>query len=115
METKVVFTDLSEGKILFPKPIRKFHRKCNDKRKRKSNLKNNADLYIYDNVSKMNLDNITIDEINNDFLSLKQHQEEEKCFEEIYNILSNENNYIPKNKKNQIINSGITNNFFQML
>ena len=116
METKVILADIYKGKILFPKPIRKFHKKSNNKRKKRAYQKNNnAELFICDNLSKFDLENITIDEINNDFLSLQQNQEEIKCFDEIYDILSKENIFRPKNKNNPVLDGGIINNFFQIL
>ena len=86
----LVYGDLSEEKILVPKPIRKFNHCKNNKRKKQREYFKNQEL-IFNDISinkKFDLENISIDEINNDFLSLASNsEEEEECFNELSKIL----------------------------
>ena len=112
MEKAIIFTDSIEGKLLFPKPIRKFPKKNNNKRKIKSNSKHkNEELFISNINTKLDLENITLDEINNDFLSLAKNDEERNCFNEIYDILSREDKFISQKNKNSNIQKRNRNNF----
>ena len=106
MEGRIIYSDVPEGKIFFPKPIRKY-----PKRKNKKKLKSHInDKYIIIGNKKekpYDLENITINEINNDFLSLISSLEEEQCFDELNNILSNSvesdtSSYIKNKNSNKV-------------
>ena len=107
MEVMIVYDDASEENIFFPKPVRKFPKRKIHKRKKISKF-NNKECIIVDNYSKLNknskfdLEKITIEEINNDFLELGSRAEEEQCFDEINTILSfgNEKDSFHSNYKN---------------
>ena len=113
MEVMIVYDDASEENIFFPKPVRKFPKRKIHKRKKYSKFNNNGCI-IVDNYSKLNknskfdLEKITIEEINSDFLELCSKAEEEQCFDEINTILTlgygkntlhSNNKNINKNKK----------------
>ena len=96
-----------EGKIIIPKIIGKFPKRKNNKLKKY--LKNHNVYNVNNNSNKLkkefNLKNISIDEINNDFLLLASNEDEEKCFDEINRILFNYNEKESiKSKINKISN-----------
>ena len=107
MEVMTVYDEASEENIYFPKPVRKFPKRKIHKRKNNSKFNNNGCI-IVDNYSKLNknskfdLEKITIEEINNDFLKLASKSEEEQCFDEINTILSlgNDKDSFHSNSKN---------------
>ena len=113
-----------EEKIYIPKVIRKFpHKKYNKKKPLLNNYNYNKFLIVDNysnnhNKSKYNFGDITIEEINKDFSLLDLKTDEEKCFDELNNIISKYNNNIyeseykninkikrPKNKLKNIINN----------
>ena len=132
MEVMTVYGDNSEENIYFPKPVRKFPKRKSHKSKNYIKFSNNGYIVI-DNYSKcnknskFNLENITIEEINNDFLKLFSKGEEEQCFDEIYTILTygfDKDSYHTNNKKQNKnrktntkynINNFKTKNIFQIL
>ena len=105
MDGIIIFDEASEGKIIRPKIIRKFPKKKKNKRKNKLNNYYNEYNSNDNHLNKpkeitFDLENISIDEINNDFLSLSSRAEEEKCFEEINCIFSNYNENNSSDEKN---------------
>ena len=86
----LVYDDISDAKIFIPKPIRKLNQqKKNKRRKKQSNLIHESVVFSNEsNNIKLDLKNISIEEINNDFMSLAPNSEEEQCFNELYSILS---------------------------
>ena len=103
MEGMIIYDDALEGKIFMPKAIRKTQK--TKKNKRKYILKkdiNNIFIINKPNETQFDLDNISIDEINKDFLSLASKEEEEKCFDELNDIISNYNFEQKCNNHNKI-------------
>ena len=101
---------LNEIKIYKPKP----KKLCNKRKKIKSitfpsflsGLNSEKNNIIYDKEqSRMkftNFDNISIEEINKDFLIYGENMEEEECLNELWNIFNNnsENNISESNNQN---------------
>jgi hypothetical protein len=95
-------TDSSnEVKIFKPKPIRrcplrKMKKSPSSSSTSSSNSEKSQNHYISDsskNIS-VNLDEISLEEINNDFSNFGENLEEELCHNELFNIImSSENNY----------------------
>ena len=111
MEVITIFDDVPEEKIFTPKARRLVPQKKKFKRTTSSDndnvkfnsLKNSTSTF---NEKSLNLDKISIEEINEDFLSWSQNLEEEECFEEINNILScstKDCSFDSQNKKNKKI------------
>ena len=98
MENKREINDSSdEVKIYKPKPIRlcpKRKRKLNGSIKSTSTSSNSekSQMQLDIEESKMKIidfNEITIDEINNDFSIFEQNLDEEECHQELWNILNN--------------------------
>ena len=93
MKVLTIFDDVPEKKIFTPKTRRLFPKQKKLKRKTSSdndNFKFNT-IKISETKCKekiLDLEKITIDEINKDFLACCQSLEEEKFYDEINNILS---------------------------
>ena len=101
---------LNEIKIYKPKP----RKLCNKKKKIKSilspfslsnSISQKKNIKYNKEESKMrftNFDNISIEEINKDFLIYGENLEEEECLNELWNILNNssENNISESNNQN---------------
>ena len=92
METVIVISDTPAEKILAPKPRRLNHKKKSYKRIKTSykmvshqiNLLND----LKGEIKEINLDSISLDEMDKDFKVLEQKTEEEICYNELSNILS---------------------------
>ena len=91
MNVITIFDDVPEEKIFTPKARRLVPQKKKFKRTTSSDndsfkfnsLKNSTSSF---NEKSLNLEKISIEEINEDFLSWSQNLEEEECYEEINNI-----------------------------
>ena len=120
-ETKEINDSFSKIKIYKPKPKRLCpklkKKKCSTTSSPSSSSTSNSEKsqiqidIIESKVELTNLDNISIEEINNDFYIYGQNLEEEECQNELWDILNNcsENNFsepinqnIPKRCKNCI-------------
>ena len=98
---------LDEVKIFKPKPVRR----CHLKKIKKSPLSSSTSLsnseksqshYMSDKNILSNLDNISIEEINNDFINFGENLDEELCHNELLNIIySPKNNNLDKNNENR--------------
>ena len=93
MKVLTICDDIPEEKIITPKARRVCPRKKNIKRKTSSDNNNFKFITIKNstnnlNEKSLNLDKISLDEINKDFSKWSQSLEEEKCYDEISNILS---------------------------
>ena len=94
MESITICNELPKEKIFAPKAKRLFPKNKNSKIK-KSSKRNKYNLppmnistdFSSDNEKEINLDNISFDEINKDFETLNEKLEENKCYDEIFNIL----------------------------
>ena len=92
METVIVISDTPAEKILAPKPRRLNHKKKSYKRIKTSykmvshqiNLLND----LKGEIKEINLDSISLDEMDKDFKILEEKTEEEICYNELSNILS---------------------------
>ena len=92
METVIVISDTPAEKILAPKPRRLNHKKKSYKRIKTSykmvshqiNLLND----LKGEIKEINLDSISLDEMDKDFKVLEEKTEEEICYNELSNILS---------------------------
>ena len=92
METIIVISDTPAEKILAPKPRRLNHKKKSYKRIKTSykmvshqiNLLND----LKGEIKEINLDSISLDEMDKDFKVLEEKTEEEICYNELSNILS---------------------------
>ena len=92
MKVLTIFDDVPEEKIFTPKARRLFpkQKKCKKKStSNKINFKFNLTKST-ENLSEksLNLDKISLEEINKDFSDWSQSLEEEECFDEINTILS---------------------------
>ena len=105
---------LIEAKIIKPTPIRL----CpNSKKNLKSSLSSststvNSEINMNQfNIeeTKIDLENISIEEINTDFFIYSQTLEEEQCQEELYDILNKSTKKESENEKNQEIRCKIRN------
>ena len=88
-----VCDDVSEEKIFTPKARRMFPKKKKFKRQVSSdddNFKSNTikSSTMSINEKPLNLEKISLEEINKDFMKWSLNLEEEKCYDEINNILS---------------------------
>ena len=92
MEELIICDEVSEEKIFTPKARRICPKQKKFKRQISSdstNFKfNSKDSHISLNEKSLNLDKISLDEINNDFLKWSLNLEEEECYDEIRDILS---------------------------
>ena len=93
-DTKIISDSLNEVKIFKPKPIRR----CPvSKKSLKSSLSSststaNSEINMNQiNVEKTKIDfeNISLEEINTDFFLCGQYLEEEECLNELFDILNN--------------------------
>ena len=89
----MIFDDVQEGIVMKPKARRLIKNKVHKKYKKPktSSNKNFIDYYFwnaYDEGKSLNLDKISLDEINNDFMQLNQNLEEQYFYNEIMEILS---------------------------
>ena len=110
--TKDINDSLNEIKIYKPKPKRLCppRKKINKSSSATSSSSSNSEKcqILFDiEESKINLNDISIEEINNDFFLYGQNLEEEECQNELCNILNNssENNFSNKinhNNSNKI-------------
>ena len=106
MEVLVVISKISEEKIFVPKPKRVKTKKEHHKKNKLSDKKYKHQLTLLKglkskNSKTMNLDFISFDEINKDFIDLNDKKEEEICYDEIYNILSSSSEDSTNNHKNK--------------
>ena len=106
-ETQGNNDSFDEVKIYKPKPKRLFASKKNIKcaASPSSTSSSNSDKNNFQFESKMkltNFDEISLEEINNDFLIYENNMEEEECQNELWNILNNssEKNFSDKNIQN---------------
>ena len=93
MEELTICDEVSEEKIFTPKARRLCPKQKKFKRQVSSdstNFKFNSikDLHISLNEKSLNLDKISLDEINKDFIKWSVNLEEEECYDELSNILS---------------------------
>ena len=89
----------SQVKIYKPKAVRRFKKSKKILKSSisstSSNSKKSCEIKIFNGEeTHIELDNISIDEINNDFLLYEQKNEEEECFNELYDLIN-----APKNTK----------------
>ena len=109
MNVITIFDDVPEEKIFTPKARRLVPQKKKFKRTTSSDndnfkfnsLKSSTSSF---NEKSLNLDKISIEEINEDFLSWNQNLEEIECYEEINNILScstKDSSFDSQSKKNK--------------
>ena len=101
----MIFDDVQEGIVMKPKARRliknKMHKKY--KKPKTSSNKNFINYYFwnaYDEGKSLNLDKISLDEINNDFMQLNQNLEEQYFYNEIMEILS-----VSNSKKDLYLNT----------
>ena len=91
MKVLTIFDDMPEEKIITPKARRLAPTQKGFKWKKSSNkIKMKAfknDIKVI-NEKSLNLEKISIEEINNDFSDLTHNSEEEECYDEIKSILS---------------------------
>ena len=89
MEFLSVLNTESEIKILIPKARRLIPNKKQHKKKISKNNKQKIGKKANNFAEKsINLEDISLDEINNDFKALNEKSEEELCYDELSNILS---------------------------
>ena len=92
METVIVISDTPAEKILAPKPRRLNHKKKTYKRIKTSyNMVSHQINLLNDlkgEIKEINLDSISLDEMDKDFKVLEEKTEEEICYNELSNILS---------------------------
>jgi hypothetical protein len=89
MEFLSVLNTESEIKILIPKARRLIPNKKQHKKKISKNNKQKIGKKANNLAEKsINLEDISLDEINNDFKALNEKSEEELCYNELSNILS---------------------------
>ena len=90
MKVLTIFDDVPEEKIITPKARRLAPKQKRFKKKKSSN-KNKFKVIksaIKSFENSLNLEKISIEEINKDFLACSQKLEEEECYDEIKSILS---------------------------
>ena len=108
-DTKNNAGSLDEVKIYKPKPIRRCHLKkikksplSSSTSSSSSNSEKNQSHYMSDKNILSNFDNISIEEINNDFINFGENLEEELCHNELLNIINSpKNNNLEKNNENR--------------
>ena len=89
MEFLSVLNTESEIKILIPKARRLIPNKKQHKKKISKNNKQKIGKKANNFAEKsINLEDISLDEINNDFKALNEKSEEDLCYNELSNILS---------------------------
>ena len=91
MEALIICNDISKDKILIPKAKRVVPKQKHQKRKKIATNKAQKRKLEINELQKekiINLDFITLDEINKDFNNLTDKLEEQICYEEIFNFLS---------------------------
>ena len=89
MEFLSVLNTESEIKILIPKARRLIPNKKQHKKKISKNNKKKIGKKANNFAEKsINLEDISLDEINNDFKALNEKSEEDLCYNELSNILS---------------------------
>ena len=101
----MIFDDVQEGIVMKPKARRLIKNKVHKKYKmpKTSSNKNFINYYFwnaYDEGKSLNLDKISLDEINNDFMQLNQNLEEQYFYNEIMEILS-----VSNSKKDLYLNT----------
>ena len=108
MESEKIQEDsFSNVKILRPKAVRKYKK---SKKILKSSIsstsstsKKSSEIKIFDGEeTNIELDNISIDEINNDFFLYSEKNEEEECFNELCDIINAPKNVKAKKDSNKI-------------
>jgi hypothetical protein len=108
MESEKIQEDsFSNVKILRPKAVRRFKK---SKKILKSSIsstsstsKKSSEIKIFDGEeTNIELDNISIDEINNDFFLYSEKNEEEECFNELCDIINAPKNVKAKKDSNKI-------------
>ena len=98
---------LNEIKICRPKPKRLYpnSKKCNLKSSLRSSISTvNSEINAQKSnglETKIDLENISLEEINTDFCIFNQFLEEELCYNELYDILNNSNDDKSKKLKNK--------------
>ena len=108
-DTKNNAGSLDEVKIYKPKPIRRCHLKkikksplSSSTSSSSSNSEKSQSHYMSDKNILSNFDNISIEEINNDFINFGENLEEELCHNELLNIINSpKNNNLGKNNENR--------------
>ena len=91
MEDLIIWNDITKDKILIPKTKSVVPKQKHQKRKKISTNKAQKRKLEINELQKekiINLDFITLDEINKDFNNLTDKLEEEICYEEILNFIS---------------------------
>ena len=93
METVIVISDTPAEKILAPKPRRLNHKKKSYKRIKTSYKMVSHQINLLNDLKggitkEINLDSISLDEMDKDFKILEEKTEEEICYNELSNILS---------------------------
>ena len=91
MKVLTIFDDVPEEKIITPKARRLAPKQKIFKKKKSSNkikIKSIKNTIKNFNENSLNLEKISIEEINKDFLAWSQNLEEEECYDEIKSILS---------------------------
>ena len=106
MESQKIQEDsFSNVKILRPKALRRYKK---TKKVLKSSIsstssKKSSEIKIFDGEeTNIELDNISIDEINNDFFLYSEKNEEEECFNELCDIINAPKNVKEKKDSNKI-------------
>ena len=106
MESQKIQEDsFSNVKILRPKAVRRYKK---TKKVLKSSIsstssKKSSEIKIFDGEeTNIELDNISIDEINNDFFLYSEKNEEEECFNELCDIINAPKNVKEKKDSNKI-------------
>ena len=108
MESEKIQEDsFSNVKILRPKAVRRYKK---SKKILKSSIsstsstsKKSSEIKIFDGEeTNIELDNISIDEINNDFFLYSEKNEEEECFNELCDIINAPKNVKAKKDSNKI-------------
>ena len=97
----------SQVKIYKPKAVRRFKKSKKILKSSisstSSNSKKSCEIKIFNGEeTHIELDNISIDEINNDFLLYEQKNEEEECFNELYDLINAPKNTKQKKSSNKI-------------
>ena len=107
MQALTIIDDVHETQIFKPKPKRLVKSKKHIK-KRTSSINNSFLSYHWDNIVKektINFDNITLEEINKDFIMLNRISEEELFYNEMQHIINLSNKI---KKKSCISNKELT-------
>ena len=104
---KVQEESCSRVKIIKPKAVRRYKKsKKNFKNSTQSPIpysKKNSEIKIFTGEeTNVELDNITIDEINTDFFLYEQKSEEEMCFNELNGLIKAPKDFKKKSKSSKI-------------